>query len=117
MSTYVQKYEKLNFSVFNLNVSGVATIGGSNILNLIDEATSDPYVLPIEMFLSNLTVEKVKGIGFPEYVFVQGSLYPDGNLHQIGDPAQLWLEGNFVSVYADNLEVGDGSGTTQRVLL
>jgi hypothetical protein len=43
-------------------------------------------VLPNDISLSNITVEKVKGIGFPEYVYVQGSLYPKGNLHQIGDP-------------------------------
>ncbi len=57
------------------------------------------------------------GIGFPEYIYVQGSLYPEGNLHQIGNPVQCFIEGHFVSVYADNLEVGDGSGGTRRVLL
>jgi hypothetical protein len=67
--------------------------------------------------LSNITLEKVIGIGFPEYVYVQGSLYPDGTLHQIGNPDQRFLEGHFVSVYADNLEVGDGIVTTRRVLL
>ncbi len=67
MATYTQKYEI------------------ENILDLIDEATSDPYVLPNDISLSNLTVEKVEGIGFPEYVYVQGSLYPDGTLHLIGN--------------------------------
>ncbi len=71
MTTYAQKYEKRSFSVVNLNVSGVARIGGSNILDLIDEAMSDPYVLLNDISLSNTTVEKVKGIGFPEYVYVQ----------------------------------------------
>ncbi len=50
MATYAQKYEI------------------ENILDLIDEATSDPYVLPNDISLSNLIVEKIKGIGFPEYV-------------------------------------------------
>ena len=57
-----------------------------------------------------MTAEKIKRIGFPEYVYVQVSLYSEGNLHQIGNPVQRWLEGHFVSVFADNLEVGDGSG-------
>ena len=60
----------------------------SNILDLIDEATAAPYVLPNDTSLGNLIVERVKGIGFPKDVYVQGSLYPDGNLHQIGNPAQ-----------------------------
>ncbi len=42
MRTYVQKYEI------------------ENILDLIDEATSDPYVLPNGISLSNLTVEKIR---------------------------------------------------------
>ncbi len=78
----------LNFNDVDLNVSGVARIGGSNILDLIDKAMSEPYVLPNDISLSNLTVEKIKGIGFPEYLYVQGSLYPDGILHQIGNPVQ-----------------------------
>ncbi len=68
MSTYIQKYEI------------------ENIFDLIDDATSDSYVLPNDIFPSNLAVDKVKGIGFPEYVYVKGSIYPDGNLHQIGNP-------------------------------
>ncbi len=88
MSTYyVQKHEKLNFSVVDLNVSVAAKIDGSNILDLIDEATSDTYVLPNDISLSSLTMEKVKGIVCTEYVYVQGSPYPDGNLHQIGNLA------------------------------
>jgi hypothetical protein len=39
------------------------------------------------------------------------------HIYQIGYPVQRLLEGHFVSVYADNLEVGDGTGTTRRVLL
>ncbi len=93
VSTYVQKY------------------GIGNILDLIDEATSDPYMLPNDISLRNFTVERVKGIGFYEYECVKGSLYPDGNLLQIGSPAQRWLEGHFVLVTAENLQVGDGSGT------
>ncbi len=75
MTTYVQKYEI------------------ENILDLIEEATSGPYVLPYDISLSNLTVEKVKGIRFPEYVYVHGGL-PDENLHQIGNPVQRRLEGH-----------------------
>ena len=81
VATYIQTYEKLDFSVIDLNVSGVARIDGSNILDLIDDARSDPYVLPNDISLSNLTAEKLTGIGFPEYIYVQGSIYPDGNLH------------------------------------
>ncbi len=46
VATYIQSYEKLNFSVVDLNVSGVERIGESNIFDLIDEAMSDPYILP-----------------------------------------------------------------------
>ncbi len=51
----------------NLKISGIAQIFGSNILDLIDEA-SGQYVLPNDVSLSNLIVEKIMGIGFPEYV-------------------------------------------------
>ncbi len=74
-------------------------------------------MLPNDMTFSNLNVEKIKGIGFPEYVYVQGSLCPDGNLHQIGNPVQQFLKGHFVSVFADNLEVRDGGVTIWRVML
>ncbi len=65
MTAYIKKYEKMNFSVVDLNISGVAKIGGKSILDLIDES-SDQYVLPNDIILSNLTVEKVKSIDFPE---------------------------------------------------
>ncbi len=56
MAAYIQNYEKLSFNVIDLNVSGVARVGGSNILDLINEATSNPYILPNDVSLSNLAV-------------------------------------------------------------
>ncbi len=72
-ATYIQQYEKCNFSVSNLDISGAARVNGSNILDLIDDARTEPYVLPEDISLSNLTTNKLTGIGFPEYIYVQGS--------------------------------------------
>ena len=62
--------KKNNFSVSNLDVSGAARVNGSNILDLIDDARTEPYVLPDDISLSNLTTNKLTGIGFPEYIYV-----------------------------------------------
>jgi hypothetical protein len=66
-------------------LNGTFTGSFTELRDKPDVSTPGPYVLPSDISLSNLTVEKVKSIGFPEYVYVHGSLYPDGNLHQIGN--------------------------------
>ncbi len=53
-ATYIQQYEKLNFSVSILNMSGAAQINVSNILDLIDEASTESYVLPDDTPLTTL---------------------------------------------------------------
>ncbi len=94
----------------NLNISGAARLNGLNVLDLIDEARIEPYVLPEDISLINLTTNKLAGIGFPEYIYLQGSLYPKGILDQIGNPVQKWLEVHFIKIYTDYLEVDDSSG-------
>jgi hypothetical protein len=87
----------------------------NTLLNLITEAP-DEYVFPNDMTLYNLTVEHIKGTNFPPYTYAYGSLYPNG-IHQLGNPVLTWLEGRFITVYANNIETGDGTGTSRRVLL
>ncbi len=50
MATYKHQFEKLNFTVVDLKISGVAKIGGQSILDPIDE-TSDQYVMPNDITL------------------------------------------------------------------
>ena len=119
-ANYIQKFEKLNFvtsnlSASNLAVSGGLTINGCNIEDLIPEP--DPYVLPPDITLNSVTTQILNGTGFPENIFVNGTLIPHIEIyHTIGLPSNKWLEGHFKNSYADNLSVNDG-GTTRRVLL
>ncbi len=61
-------------------------------------------------------MEKLTGMEFPEYIYVQGSLYLDNILHKIENSVQRWLDLHIIKIYAENLEVGDGIGTTLHVL-
>ncbi len=74
-------------------------------------------MLPDDISPSNVTVETLTGIEFPEYICVQGSPYPDGILHRIRNLVQKWLDGHFRKIYKNYLEVGDRSGEIRRVLL
>ena len=116
-STYIQQFEKLNFSVTNLDVGGSLTIDGVPIADIIANS-QDSYEHPSDITLSGLTVEKIIGTGFPEYVTVEGSLIPSQDVwYQLGNPAFRWLEGHFGTIYAENLSVIDGAGNERRVLL
>jgi hypothetical protein len=61
-------------------------------------------------------------VTFTNGIVVNGDMIPHepdpGNpFHRIGSLTKPWLEGHFVTVYADNILANNASGTPRRVLL
>ena len=128
-ASYIQQYEKNDFEVERLTVPDPSQIVFTNfqgnahdppltLPDLVELAVDESrYEHPDDIALSNLTVERILGTDFPEFVTVEGSLIPSiDNWWQLGNPAFRWLEGHFQNVFAENLTV-TSEGTPRRVLL
>ena len=97
------------------------TIGGYNLTQILDATR---YSHPSNIELNRLAVNEITNdTYFPPDISLNASLTPSGipdgfpGFHQVGNPASRFLEGHFVSIYADNLFAGTPGSNVRRVLL
>jgi hypothetical protein len=127
VTAYIPKTEKTDFSMDKQTVLDLSKIIFTSFQDVEGEFNLGDilkYALSLVEYEHPTTVslERINEATFTGGIVVSGDMIPHepdpGNPFQrLGAPTKLWLEGHFVTVYADNLSANDESGTTRRVLL
>jgi hypothetical protein len=127
VTAYIPKTEKTDFSVDKLTVPDPSKINIASFQDVEGEYKLEDireYAQSLEEYEHPKTVslERIDEATFTSGIVVSGDMIPHepdpGNpFRRLGAPTKPWLEGHFVTVYADNLSVNDESGTSRWVLL